>query len=67
MQRYFPSTLFVNKPGIARAVPQTHIKILNDMGNGELEVEVQTLSKKNNEKRGQAKLHMYRPHESRKK
>ena len=37
------------------------------MGNGELEVEVQTLSKKNNEKRGQAKLHMYRPHESRKK
>ena len=43
------------------------IKVLNDLGNGELEVEVQTLSKKQNEKRGQAKLHMYRLSESRKK
>ena len=38
------------------------ITILNELDGGALEVEVQTLSKKTNEKRGRVKLNMYRPH-----
>ena len=43
------------------------IKILTEKSDGVLDVEVQTLSKKFNEKRGQARLHMYKPSKMRKK
>ena len=43
------------------------INILNEKGDGSLEVEVQTLSKRSNEKRGLARLHMYKPNKLRKK
>ena len=43
------------------------ITILNEKADGALDVEVNTLSKKVNEKRGQAMLHMYKPNRARNK
>ena len=43
------------------------LKILNILDDDSMEVEVRTLSKKSNEKRGQVRLKMYRPNPSRKK
>ena len=43
------------------------ITVLDELPDGAYEVEVITLSKKANEKRGQAKLHLYRPKPTKKK
>ena len=43
------------------------IEILNEKADGALDIEVNTLSKKLNEKRGQAMLHMYKPNRARNK
>ena len=46
---------------------ERQMKILNEKADGALEVEVETLSKKLNKKRGCVQLHMYKPNRSRKK
>ena len=43
------------------------LKVLNILEDDSMEVEVRTLSKASNEKRGQVRLKMYRPNRSRKK
>ena len=43
------------------------MKILNEKADGALEVEVETLSKRLNEKRGYVRLHIHKPNRSRKK
>ena len=57
----------ITKGKILKDEKGRQVTILDELPNGAYEVEVQTLSKKGNEKRGRAKLHMYRPEPSKKK